>query len=756
MVEPFSASVLAYPVGLAVSNVIGKVIDITLYQPQVSQSRQDELYAQHEFRLEELKQQHEQSIISSLINSEIRINEQKIIEQLRASYSASANAAIRNAVREDANSPFFDGIETTHQNLKTLYEQTHLPIVLVSPFWDDSKNKAVGEQGGYVDFRTAFNTSYRQASWQYLASKQDGYFKRPLFQTDRDINYIYSVLSDIPVILIHGTIQGSHSPHQQVQRIHPQITFWNLFPDESFNYSQLGFLELKFFSLQLPIGKGNSPDIYKQIGEYSLGLQDTVGKYLTKAIGLLSSFYHLYHFETRPNLQQFKLENEKELEILSHQVYRFYDLLARNNHSKVNYYSLEKSVLSLKREVDEIKKKKEFTQDCDFDFNLDATEIRDWFTNQLDKMIKILEALQKGGVLKALVSSDFIEQLAEAKGKLQSSKSKLLIIGGFNTGKSTIINVLLGQRLLPMGATPTTAIPTFVKYGLQEKVIVYKKDGTQENLSIDVYQQKYTFNSKEVRKQIGINGLFKSHHEWLNFIDVDYAELYAPLEVLKRGTEFIDMPSLFLLDDRYHLEIFSYVEKKCDATIFVLDPLSNLSKTELISFLYFIENQNEMQSTPKLYLINKWDYMEKEINEEEIKEYKDSIANYLLSDIKIDYNYYDMTDDKIWGNKIFEVDARAALRNLQEGKSLDGTRFIELQKKLDMLTCERALQQLPQVVNIAGKIARDVVHQINLRMIYIDDINADKKLLQAFIDYINIQSEIINENYWNYESKKRI
>ena len=304
--NPLLGSSLVYPVSFTVSNIIGKIIDSKYTQPQA-----------HRFRQQELKQQYEQNITKSLIDSKIKIHEQQIIEELKSSYSISAKKTLTDLTREDANSPFFDGVEGTYKFLNGLHKKTGLPIILVSPFSEDMRPKDKNNPGGYVDFRTAFSSSYSSCSWRNLASKQDGYFKRPLYQTDRDINYIYSVLSDVPIILVHGTIQGVHAPHQHVQRIHPRITFWNLFPEQQDSYISLS---LKFFPFQLPIGKDNTSNIFRQMGEYSLNLQDDVSSYLVKGIGLLSSFYHLYHFETRPNLQQFELENEQELEFLSLQV----------------------------------------------------------------------------------------------------------------------------------------------------------------------------------------------------------------------------------------------------------------------------------------------------------------------------------------------------------------------------------------------------------------------------------------------------
>jgi small GTP-binding protein len=41
----------------------------------------------------------------------------------------------------------------------------------------------------------------------------------------------------------------------------------------------------------------------------------------------------------------------------------------------------------------------------------------------------------------------------------------LVVVGEFNAGKSALINALLGQRILPEGATPTTSRVTLVKWG---------------------------------------------------------------------------------------------------------------------------------------------------------------------------------------------------------------------------------------------------------------------------------------------------
>lgn len=43
----------------------------------------------------------------------------------------------------------------------------------------------------------------------------------------------------------------------------------------------------------------------------------------------------------------------------------------------------------------------------------------------------------------------------------------LVVVGEFNAGKSALVNALLGEKILPEGATPTTSRVTFVKWGEQ-------------------------------------------------------------------------------------------------------------------------------------------------------------------------------------------------------------------------------------------------------------------------------------------------
>src|SRR5215218_8903051 len=48
--------------------------------------------------------------------------------------------------------------------------------------------------------------------------------------------------------------------------------------------------------------------------------------------------------------------------------------------------------------------------------------------------------------------------------KIESERFHLVVLGEFNHGKSTFVNALLGQDVLPVGITPTTASINHVIY----------------------------------------------------------------------------------------------------------------------------------------------------------------------------------------------------------------------------------------------------------------------------------------------------
>src|SRR5580698_2264150 len=58
--------------------------------------------------------------------------------------------------------------------------------------------------------------------------------------------------------------------------------------------------------------------------------------------------------------------------------------------------------------------------------------------------------------------------------KLEEDRFHLVVVGEFNHGKTTFVNALLGQKILPVGVTPTTATIHHIKYAeVPEATVVH-------------------------------------------------------------------------------------------------------------------------------------------------------------------------------------------------------------------------------------------------------------------------------------------
>src|ERR671934_115081 len=66
----------------------------------------------------------------------------------------------------------------------------------------------------------------------------------------------------------------------------------------------------------------------------------------------------------------------------------------------------------------------------------------------------------------------------ETAAKLAETLVYVAVVGEFKRGKSTLINALLGEDVLPTGITSVTAVPTLVRFGPAARAVIYRADGS--------------------------------------------------------------------------------------------------------------------------------------------------------------------------------------------------------------------------------------------------------------------------------------
>lgn len=73
-----------------------------------------------------------------------------------------------------------------------------------------------------------------------------------------------------------------------------------------------------------------------------------------------------------------------------------------------------------------------------------------------------------------------IEQLRLLESRLAAGRLHIAVLGQFKRGKSSLLNAILGVSALPTGITPVTSIPTFVRAGARDRVLLTVKGQPQE------------------------------------------------------------------------------------------------------------------------------------------------------------------------------------------------------------------------------------------------------------------------------------
>lgn len=167
-------------------------------------------------------------------------------------------------------------------------------------------------------------------------------------------------------------------------------------------------------------------------------------------------------------------------------------------------------------------------------------------------------------------SLNYVESL---ENKLRECRFTIAVVGEFSTGKSTFINALLGEKVLPSAARPTTSAVNLIKYSEEKFAIVNFQNKPSERISIE-----------DLRKFI--TEKFNPENEKC----VRNVEIYYPLDLLKNGIVILDTPGLGSLH-REHQEVTYSVLPSSDAVILLTTSAQPYSES---TNLFLVDLKNEI------------------------------------------------------------------------------------------------------------------------------------------------------------------
>lgn len=148
---------------------------------------------------------------------------------------------------------------------------------------------------------------------------------------------------------------------------------------------------------------------------------------------------------------------------------------------------------------------------------------------------------------------------------------RVVVMGTFTSGKSTLINALLGSRILPESALPSTAILTFIQFGCDtDDVEIHYRDivnedgnvtkGAVEHISKEKFMQTYHYEIADTEKLSQMGGIPR-------FKKVAYSIVRCSLPLVQDGVSIVDTPGLE--DKDVATELALDIAAKAQAIIYV-------------------------------------------------------------------------------------------------------------------------------------------------------------------------------------------
>lgn len=146
---------------------------------------------------------------------------------------------------------------------------------------------------------------------------------------------------------------------------------------------------------------------------------------------------------------------------------------------------------------------------------------------------KIFSILQEAA--RALDSSQDIDRLQNMQRVYDEGLYFVAFIGSFSSGKSSLINNVIGRKILPQGSLETTPILTYIRYGEDEKAILFFNDGTQQDINLE--------NVAEIMQ--------KNNTSDIDLNRLEHMEIYLKQDLFAQGLILMDTPGLNTIIKRH-------------------------------------------------------------------------------------------------------------------------------------------------------------------------------------------------------------
>ncbi len=152
---------------------------------------------------------------------------------------------------------------------------------------------------------------------------------------------------------------------------------------------------------------------------------------------------------------------------------------------------------------------------------------------------------------------------AELAQRLEENRFHLVVVGQFKRGKTTFLNALLGEPVLPVAVLPLTSVVTVLRHGARPRGSVHFHDGRTVEIPLDRLPEFVTENGNP-----------------RNAKQVAYVEVFHPSPCLAGGVTLIDTPGVASVYEHNTQVTYDFLPRM-DAAIFITSPEPPLTSAEI-------------------------------------------------------------------------------------------------------------------------------------------------------------------------------
>jgi GTP-binding protein EngB required for normal cell division len=199
---------------------------------------------------------------------------------------------------------------------------------------------------------------------------------------------------------------------------------------------------------------------------------------------------------------------------------------------------------------------------------------------------------------------EFRSTIAGITDRLEDRSLEIAVFGRVSSGKSSLLNAILGQDILPVGVTPITAVPARIHYHIVPSLAIWYADRLPETLGLTrlaefASEQGNPRNQKRVTRMI----------------------VHIPSARLREGVTLVDTPGLGSLATTGAAETLAYLPN-CDLGVVLIDAGSTITQADLETIQAL-----HQAGIPVQVLLSKADLLSPQDQERMISYVKENIAN---------------------------------------------------------------------------------------------------------------------------------